>query len=128
MTKVLVIDDSREVAGMLETVLAANNCCVQTVHSGSIALQMLQESPFDVVITDILMPEPDGFEVIMAINRMRLRPRVIAITGGTVRLSREYLSEVARKLKVQQVFYKPLDVRELLNSVLLHEVAAAAAG
>jgi DNA-binding NtrC family response regulator len=126
MTNILVIDDCHEITTMLETILSSDTCYVQTAHSGRSGMQVLRTYPFDVVITDIVMPESDGFEVIMEINRMQPRPRVIAMTGGTVHLSREYLSGVAVAMKVQQVLYKPFTIDELLGSVFPHEDAALA--
>jgi CheY-like chemotaxis protein len=117
MTNILVIDDDPHITTMLETILSSESCRVQTAGSGLIGLQLLRESPFDVVITDIVMPESDGFEVIMEINRMQPRPRVIAMTGGSARLSREYLSGVASAMCVQQVLCKPFSVEELLEAV-----------
>jgi len=123
VTNILVIDDDQEITTMLKTVLTSETCRVQTVRSGRSGLQILRKCPFDVVITDIVMPESDGFEVILEINRMQPRPRVIAMAGGTARLSREYLSYVANAMSVQQVLYKPFTIDELLVSVFRQEGA-----
>jgi len=123
VTNILVIDDDQEITTMLKTVLSSDTCRVQTARSGRSGLQILSKCPFDVVITDIVMPESDGFEVILEINRMQPRPRVIAMTGGTARLSREYLSYVANAMSVQQVLYKPFTIDELLGSVFRQEGA-----
>jgi len=117
MTNILVIDDDPQITTMLETILSSSTCCVQTAGSGRIGMQLLRERPFDVVITDIVMPESDGFEVIMEVNRMEPRPRVIAMTGGSARLSREYLSGVASVMCVHQVLHKPFSIDELLAVV-----------
>lgn len=128
MTNILVIDDEQEITSKLESVLSSNSCHVQTAHNGRDGLRMLRKYPFDVVITDIIMPEIDGFEVIMEINQMVKRPRVIAMTGGTRHLSCAYLAEVARTLSVQQVLFKPFSIHELLDTVFPQEEYAAAAG
>lgn len=129
MTNILVIDDEKEITSKLESVLSSSSCHVQTAHNGRDGLRMLRRYPFDVVITDIIMPEIDGFEVIMEINQMRQRPRVIVMTGGTMHLSREYLAEVARTLSVEQVLFKPFSINELLDTVFPEEeFAIAAAG
>jgi CheY-like chemotaxis protein len=129
MTSILVIDDEQEITTMLKTALSGYTCSVQTAHNGLEGLRLLGRHPFDVVITDIIMPELDGFEVIMAVNRMQQPPRVIAMTGGTKHLSREYLAEVARTLSVEQVLFKPFSIDELLDAVFPdEEYAVAAAG
>ena len=119
MTNILVIDGNHEITTMLKTILSSDTCRVQTARSGRYGLQVLRTYPFDVVITDIVMPEADGFDVITEINRMQQRPRVIAMTGGTARLSREYLSVVANAQSVHQVLYKPFSIDELLDSVFI---------
>jgi YesN/AraC family two-component response regulator len=129
MTTILVIDDEQNITSALEAALSSRNCCVQTAHNGREGLRLLRKYRFDVVITDIIMPEIDGFEVIMEINRMLHRPRVIVMTGGTMHLSREYLAEVARTLSVEHVLFKPFSIYELLDTVFpQEEYAAAAAG
>jgi two-component system cell cycle response regulator CpdR len=128
MTNILVIDDDPVITNLLEQALSSDTHCVQTANNGRAGMQLLRESSFDVVITDIVMPDFDGFEVIMAINGMQPRPRVIAMTGGTLRLSREYLAKMANTLKVQQVLHKPFSIDELLESVFPDEGCAAAAG
>ena len=117
MTNILVIDDDTHITTMLEAVLSSDTCCVQTAHDGMAGLELLRKCPFDLVITDIVMPESDGFEVIMEINRMQPRPRVIAMTGGTSHLGLEYLTDLARTLRVHQVLYKPFSIDELLEVI-----------
>ena len=129
MTTILVIDDEQEITTVLEAVLSSGTCRVQTARNGREGLRLLRRYPFDVVITDIIMPEIDGFEVIMEVNRMLQPPRVIVMTGGTKHLSREYLAEVARTLSVEQVLFKPFSIDELLDIVFPEEeYAVAAAG
>lgn len=129
MTTILVIDDEQEITTVLETALSSDTCRVQTAHNGREGLRLLKRDPFDVVITDIIMPELDGFEVIMEVNRMLHPPRVIVMTGGTKHLSREYLAEVARTLSVEQVLFKPFSIDELLDTVFPEkEYAVAAVG
>ena len=129
MTNILVIDDEQEIRTVLKLALSSDTCRVQTAHNGLEGLRLLRRYPFDLVITDIVMPELDGFEVIMAVNRMLHPPRVIVITGGTMHLSREYLAEVARTLSVEQVLYKPFSIDELLDTVFPEEdYTVAAAG
>lgn len=117
MTNILVIDDDSQIITLMETVLSSETCCVKSARNGRDGLQMLREFPFDIVITDIIMPESDGFEVIMEINQMKPHPKVIAMTGGTASLSQEYLSDVAKSLRVHRVLYKPFRIEELMECI-----------
>jgi len=121
MSDILVIDDDTEITTMLEMILTDSAHRVQTAGNGMVGLKLLRQHNYDLVITDIIMPEVDGFEVIMAINGMHPRPRVIAMTCGSERLSHQYLAEVAAALNVEQVLHKPFSIDELLAVVHVPE-------
>lgn len=126
MANILVIDDDPYITALLEQALSSDTDRVQIALSGRAGLRLLQQKPFDLVITDIIMPEFDGVEVIMKINEMRPRPRVIAMTGGSASLSREYLQDMVTMLCVQQVLYKPFTVEKLRETVERASAADAA--
>jgi CheY-like chemotaxis protein len=121
MTNILVIDDEPEVTRMIDIVLSSETCRVLTAHDGLAGLRILRERPIDLVITDIIMPECDGFEVIMEINKMKHWPRVIVITGGSQHLSEEYLTKTAKVHGVDQVLRKPFSIGELRKAVFPDE-------
>lgn len=122
MTNILIIEEDLAITTLLEAALASDSCSVLTVKKGQTALRLLKERRFDVVIADIIMPDFDGFEVIMEINCMKPRPRVIAMTGWSGSINREYLTEVANALSVECLLYKPFSINELLESVFLNVV------
>lgn len=126
MNNILVIDDNQDITAMLETVLSSDTCHVQTAENGLAGLQLLREHPFDVVITDIIMPEKDGYEVITEVNGMQPRPQVIAMTGGPMCLCQESRPEVANALNVQRVLFKPFSIDELLESLCLPDLGTGA--
>jgi CheY-like chemotaxis protein len=64
MTKrILVVDDDEMVLMALDELLKPEGYEVQTVASGTEALQKLDESAYDLIMTDVIMPEMDGFEL-----------------------------------------------------------------
>jgi CheY-like chemotaxis protein len=73
------------------------------------------------VITDIIMPEVDGFEVIMAIRKLPLHPRSIAISGGSANISQNSLMKVAKAMGVHRILHKPFSMDELFEAVSPHE-------
>lgn len=117
MISILIIESDPEISTMLEAALLSDRCSVQTVQKGQAGLKLLAERTFDVVIADIIMPDYDGFEVIMEINCMHPRPRVIAMTGWAGNVNRAYLSSVADALSVQHLLYKPFSITKLLELV-----------
>jgi CheY-like chemotaxis protein len=82
---------------------------------------MVETSAYDLVITDIVMPEMDGLEVIRALSQKTPRIKVIAISGGTFRLDQDNLLSLARAMRVQEILKKPINYEELsmtVNNVL----------
>ena len=125
MKNILIVDDDPVITNLIEMALTSSTNDIYTAHSGRTGLKLLKSGTFDLVITDILMPDFDGFELMMEINQMSNRPRVIAITGGSPRLSRDYLQQVIHVFKVH-VLFKPFTIDELLNAVSMVETNGTA--
>jgi CheY-like chemotaxis protein len=113
MARILLIDDEPQIVTMLTTFLEREGHAIVSAGDGKEGLKILADSCFDIVITDILMPERDGFEVLMSIKKMPNRPKVIAITGGSSSLVQEYLLDVSEKMKADVVIPKPLQLQKL---------------
>jgi PAS domain S-box-containing protein len=80
---ILVVDDSRETTEMLGKLLELEGAFVETARSGSEALQIAKAKRFDLVISDISMPEMDGYQLL---NELRQLPEMaeipaVALTG-----------------------------------------------
>ena len=71
---------------------------------------------YDVIITDIIMPEGDGFEVVLDLRHMGMSDRTIAISGGGRTSAEDYLA-TAQHFDVAAIFSKPLDLQLLRNKV-----------
>ena len=71
---------------------------------------LLAQACYDLVITDIIMPETDGFEVLMALNQKYPRLKKIVITGGSALLETGYLMATAAQLRANKVIAKPVDL------------------
>ncbi|MDP2167162.1 MAG: sigma-54 dependent transcriptional regulator [Thermodesulfovibrionales bacterium] len=83
--KILVIDDEEIVRVSCLRSLSAKGYSVKTAKSGTEGLMMLDKSPFDVVLTDLKMPDMDGIEVLTRIKDKSPDTEIIVITGyGTV--------------------------------------------
>lgn len=84
---------------------------------GSAALRELASGAhFDLLITDILMPDVDGLELIMQARRTHPELKVLAMSGGG-RTAAEVLINIARRLGVQRTLEKPFDLADLLHAV-----------
>ncbi len=79
--KILVVDDEIDARETLEDFLRLNRFDVVTVENAKQALEKLDEQPFDVVITDLVMPRIDGIALTKAVREMGLEIPVIVMTG-----------------------------------------------
>ena len=82
-TSFLIVDDSEDTIRMLEELLRIGGANVMTASNGADALRIAQENEFDVILSDISMPEMDGFEFLQRLRMVdgRQHVPVIAITG-----------------------------------------------
>ena len=72
--------------------------------------------PADILITDIFMPESDGFEVIDGFRKEFPRTKIVAISGDATRAKHEYLS-AASLMGVEATLKKPFQAEELLSTL-----------
>lgn len=114
MARILVIDDDEQCSQLLRAVFEQAGHEVATAANGKIGLAMSRNSQFDLVITDVLMPEKDGLELIKELRRDNPEARIIAISGGGL-LHAEDCLKMARLFGAQRILKKPIDVKELLQ-------------
>lgn len=126
--EVLVIDDEPYVRAVLEKALRKEGYTVCSATNGKTALGALAAQNFKLVITDIFMPDMDGYEIIMKINARTPKPQVLAISGGAMNLAGEAL-RTAKLLGCKGVLAKPFDLAEIYAAVrsLIGPPAAKAA-
>jgi DNA-binding response OmpR family regulator len=79
--KVLLVDDEVEFTAGLKKVLSTRGFAVKEAKDGLMALSMIGDERFDVVVLDIKMPGMDGQQVFREISRLRNDTRVIVLTG-----------------------------------------------
>src|SRR5690606_9935593 len=110
-------DDLKEIQMLLSHWLGADGHAVCCASGGKEAVRLLQEKPFDLVITDMLMPEGDGVDVLTAVRKHRRRARVLAISGGGVYLRAQDMLTVAKGFGAHSVLTKPFNRAQLLAAV-----------
>jgi DNA-binding response OmpR family regulator len=110
---VLVVDDDRSIRQLLTRVLDEAGYDVISAADGSEAMVIARHAAFDLVITDLAMPETDGIELIRNFRAEYPGIRIIAISGA---FSSEIM-EAARLLGAAATLRKPLMADELLNCI-----------
>ncbi len=116
MATILLIDDEAQVRATMRRVLERHGYAVADAANGREALKAMTDASFDLVITDINMPEMDGIEVIMALTERRPGLPIIAISGGG-RLPKDLLLSSADMLGAVTTLAKPFDVPDLIEAV-----------
>src|SRR5258706_12148818 len=114
--KILVIDDDDLVQHTLTRILQANGYDVVAAGDGGRGMSLFRGAAPDIVITDIIMPEQEGFETIRQMRRERPHTKIIAISGSVQTGPFDVLA-LARKLGADEVLRKPFDAAELLSRV-----------
>ena len=109
---ILVVEDSEPFREVLAELLELDGHRVWVCDSGDSALKCLTDNPMDLVITDLQMPQMDGFDLIRKLQRSRPELGVIAISG----LNNQLL-EVATSLGAKAVLAKPFTAEELFLAV-----------
>ena len=124
MSHILVIDDAPHIRTVITEYLLLEGHTVDSAENGKEGLKLIDLNHYDLVITDVVMPEKDGFEVLTALKRKGSTVRIIVISGGAARLDPQLLLETAKAMGANRVLTKPLDfwklqiaVREVLGGV-----------
>lgn len=116
MARILVIDDEEVVQTALTQLLETDGHTVIQALDGAKGLSAFRESPVDIVIADIFMPEMEGLGTIRELRRMNHDVQIIAMSGcGTTQST--ILLELASQLGANAALKKPFQMQELRNSV-----------
>jgi CheY-like chemotaxis protein len=114
---VLILDDNADICALISVWLRSLGYIVATAQGGRDFLRAPLAGAPDVLITDILMPDGDGFEVIEAARAARLGTKIIAISGGGTYLpGMEYL-KLAKSIGADAVLTKPFTQRQVVEAV-----------
>lgn len=111
-----MVDDDPGVRGLLAAFLEERGFAVDTAADGEEAVARLREHDFDVVVTDIVMPNREGIETIIEMRRMRPSLGIIAISGGGAAGAAGYL-ESARLLGADGALEKPFSLEDLQGEI-----------
>src|ERR1035437_9842386 len=99
MANILVIDDDEQVLGLIRIYLLRDGHAVVTARNSKEGIKELSARQFDLVITDIIMPEQDGIGVLRWLKGQKYKPKVLAITGGSASLDSDYILKLSRDRK-----------------------------
>lgn len=118
MAKILVVDDDPVSCGLVAAILAKDEHEVTACSSATEAIEALSFVDFDVLVTDLMMPEHDGFEVIQAARNLRPNTKIIVLSGIDQKVPSHLTAAAFARLGVSRVIPKPIKPAVLMAEVV----------
>lgn len=116
MAKILIVDDNSSLLEITREFLLRSGHVAITAANGKQAVDLFTAQSFDLVITDLIMPEKEGIETIIELRRAHPTLKIIAMSGGGRRGADDYLA-LAQMLGASRTLLKPFSAEELLEAV-----------
>jgi CheY-like chemotaxis protein len=116
MARILIIDDEDELRSMLRRMLEQAGHEVTEAVNGAEGIKLYERNRPDLIITDIIMPEKEGVETIIALRQADPNLPIIAISGGGRLEATDFLT-MAKKLGARHTLSKPFRRDQLLEAV-----------
>ncbi len=116
MAQILIIDDDDIIRRMLRLMLTKAGYTVLDAANGKEGLELFRNNDVDLVLTDLIMPEKEGIEMIVELRSDFPDVKIIAMSGGAQMGPEGYL-QMADALGAQQTLKKPIARQDLLNAI-----------
>jgi len=119
--RILLIDDDEAQRELFRTVLEDAGYDVLEASDGQKGIQLFQEQPCELVLTDIFMPNKDGIEAIMALKTASPSVKIIAVSGGGSWeqhgefVGAERSLSMANRFGADRTLQKPVSIQQLLD-------------
>ncbi len=114
--QILIVDDNDELRELLRLILESAGHEIVEAANGKIALDLLKTTPVELVITDIIMPEMEGIDLIRMIRTIYPDVRIIAISGGG-KIDPNVCLNIAGKLGADRILQKPFGKSTILSII-----------
>lgn len=109
MANILLADDDANIRELVHRALKADGHSVIVTEDGAAAVEALQTSPFDLVVSDVDMPQLDGIEVGQAALKLKPNIRIVLMSGHTDQLERAkklssaHVSSISKPFSLEQI-------------------------
>ena len=114
---ILVADDEDSIRSLLEHFLKNSGHQVVVVGNAREACEAMARQPFDLVITDVLMPDGDGLDLITELRKVQPNARIVAMSGGGRYLEGSDYLKLAKGLGAHTAMMKPFTWQELQDAI-----------
>jgi DNA-binding NtrC family response regulator len=126
--RILLVDDSPQITALLKEIFAISGAQPSAANTGTEALERLREDRFDLIVLDLVMPRPNGHDIITELHHVQpgLLDRMILLTGD------RYTNETVEYLRDSgiPVVFKPFRIDDLRQAAcdVLDKASHARAG
>ncbi|MBF0428246.1 MAG: response regulator [Magnetococcales bacterium] len=117
MAQILIVDDDPAIRHLLREILEEEGHAVEDAPDGRVGLQRFRKKRPDLVMTDILMPEKDGVELIMELQEVGFKVRIVAMSGGGRGLDAAFNLRMAQDFGANRLLVKPFTRKQALEAV-----------
>ncbi len=117
MARIMVVDDEEDLRAVLRLMLESHGHEVQEAENGAQAIAALRLQSYDLIITDVLMPEEDGIAVAKEVPKLLPNAKVLAISGGGAALPANWSLKVMEMFGVNAALHKPFEEKDLMKVV-----------
>jgi CheY-like chemotaxis protein len=114
---IVVADDVDGIRRLVSQWLADLGHVVVPASTGNEVVRLITDRHFDLIIADVLMPEGDGLEVILAARRVEPSPLVLAISGGGKYMSGTDCLRVAKGIGADGILLKPFTREQMFEAI-----------
>jgi DNA-binding NtrC family response regulator len=114
---ILVADDEDSIRSLLEHFLRHSGHTVVVVANAREACEVMARQVFDLVITDVLMPDGDGLDLITELKKKQPNARILAISGGGRYLEGSDYLKLAKGLGAHTAMMKPFTWQQLQDAM-----------
>lgn len=117
MKTILVVDDELAVREMLQDMLSASDRQIELASNGNEANKLLASKQIDLVISDLVMPDENGIDLIMEMQKQYPDIPVIAISGGGGIEGRFDYLEIAKLVGAKDIIPKPFTADKIRSAI-----------
>ncbi|MDO9511742.1 MAG: response regulator [Bacteroidales bacterium] len=111
--KILLVEDDQIQQKIVASILRSDNYDVEIAADGIIALMQLTKSPFDLILSDINMPNFDGIQMLEYLNQNNIRIPVVFLTS----IQEAEIQQTTLQLGAKAILYKPVNRALLINKI-----------
>lgn len=117
MARILIVEDILDFRVMMREILVSAGHEVAEAENGLAAIRQISAEKFDLLVTDVVMPESDGIELIRNMARQGKRLPILAVSGGGQNLPAAVSLALTAAAGAHRTLFKPFRAAELLAAV-----------